>query len=422
MANQSTLSDFIKANQNYLASYDKNTKKATVTDPTGKSISFTSGQANDAYGITGQIQNGSNVIDPNKLMAAFNPTPQQPVQQKPQVDPTNYINDLRDAKVAYDMANLDKARQSALSGLDAERDKIAPAAYADRNKANVTMNNANQAWNEFLAAKGLNSSGIGGTGFLANQNQYQGQIGAINRDATNRNADIDRRTTDVNNAYASDLAAAQAQAQIQALQNQFDQYNRDREFNLNKASTEANIANTQANTIYQNYINQGYPAEQAAKMEQYQADLKAAQLANEAAELAKRYQPQIYQGQIDEQKLKNIYQQKVNEGFDKQFAMEIAVQQANINQSNASAAASRSNSALNQKQFEYSQKQDEQQEADKKYNTYLQMGIERLNQGTSYQGNRTPMYNNNQMVEWVRGLDLSPEQKAKLASDLGLQK
>lgn len=154
-----------------------------------------------------------------------------PIQQQPQTTSQDYIEGLRQAQIAANVASLDKAKASALSSLDAERAKIEPAAYANRNAANVTMNNTNRSWDDFLAAKGLNSSGIAGQGFMTTQNQYQGQIGAINRDASNQQADINRRVTDVNNTYAADLAAAHAGAQATALQNLISQYNADRTFN-----------------------------------------------------------------------------------------------------------------------------------------------------------------------------------------------
>jgi hypothetical protein len=150
-----------------------------------------------------------------------------------QQDSTSYINQLKQAQIANNTAALDKAKNSALSNLSSEKALIQPAAMADRNKANIGMNNANKSWNEFLAAKGLNSSGSASLGTVLNQAAYLGNVGSINRDATAKEADIAKRTTDIKNNYATDLAAAQSGAEATALQNYLNQYNMDRTFNYN---------------------------------------------------------------------------------------------------------------------------------------------------------------------------------------------
>ncbi|MGE5328013.1 MAG: hypothetical protein ACM3KR_00695 [Deltaproteobacteria bacterium] len=69
--------------------------------------------------------------------------------------------------------------------------------------------------------------------------------------------------------------------------------------------------------------------------------IKAAQLENEARSIANRYSVQIAQGQIDEQKLKNTYQQLVNQGYSKDQAADLAAKYASISQGNAQIDISR---------------------------------------------------------------------------------
>lgn len=155
----------------------------------------------------------------------------QPIQSSS----TDYINQLKQAQISNSIAGLDKQKTGALSNLSTEKALIQPAAYNDRNAANVTMNNSNTTWNEYLASKGLSSSGVSGQGFMNTQNAYQGDVGSINRDATAKEADIAQRTTDVNNNYLSDITAAQSGAEMTALQNQLNQYNSDKTLDYQKS-------------------------------------------------------------------------------------------------------------------------------------------------------------------------------------------
>lgn len=136
---------------------------------------------------------------------------------------------------------------------------------------------------------------------------------------------------------------------------------------------DASIANTNAQTTYQQLVNAGYPAEQAAKMAQASANLMGTTLANQNQQTANQYQAPILQGQINQQtaqtantnaqteyqnlvnqgypqeqaakmaqaastlkgtNLQNDYQTLVNAGYPAQQAMDLATKQANIDQGN----------------------------------------------------------------------------------------
>lgn len=418
MATQ-TIADFIKNNPGYTAGWDKNTKKSTITDSTGKSITFDSGMANDTYGITGQMQNGSNVIDADKLKSYFNPQSTQPTQSaQPQWDNTqystntnsNYIDNLKQAQISANAAALDKQKSSALSNLESERAKIAPQAYKDRNAANVVMNNTNRAWDEFLAAKGLTSSGIAGTGFIATQNKYQGEIGAINQAATARQADIDRQATDVNNTYESDLAAAKAGAEATALQNLINQRNTDRTFDYQQYRD--SMGDYQWNKGYdqnQQQIN----TQNSQWQQQFDNQLKQQELDN-------LYRQKTFDYQVSRDTVADTQWQKAfNLDMRKQtFAeaqqkIENALAQKRINQESAS-------QALQWAKFNADQDQQSIDNQNKAYNNYLGIGLDMKNAGSEYQGTFTRRYDDTYILNWIKGLDLPSAQKAKLANDLGL--
>jgi len=187
--------------------------------------------------------------------AAAQQTERQRVEQQAAADKIqseNYIKQLKQAQIDNNVAGLDKQKNGMLSNLSSEQSLIQPAAYADRNKANVGMNNANNSWNEFMAQKyGSSKSGIEGLGVGLNLNQYQGQVGSINSDATAKEADISRRTTDVNNNYLSDVQAAKSGAEATALQNQLNQYNTDKNFNYQANQDSISNANNNRNFNYQ---------------------------------------------------------------------------------------------------------------------------------------------------------------------------
>lgn len=238
----------------------------TLTPMMGKDGNWTNVNSNlvDQYKANGYTTDLNAAIDYNNLPAgsiyrtenqglvgsaqvrpqALTNTPSDYKQIGGNQQPTNsntITEQLKQAQIANDTAALDKARNEGLSNLATEQGKIQPAAIADRNKANIGMNNSNQAWNEFLATKGLNRSGSQALGTGLTQAAYLGNVGSINRDATAKEADITKRTTDLNNNYQSDLAAAKSNAEMIALQNQLSQSNSDREFNYR--SSQDSISN-----------------------------------------------------------------------------------------------------------------------------------------------------------------------------------
>jgi len=201
-------------------------------------ITDTSGQSINPVG---------DVIDPTKIdWANYHPT-QTGIQTGTQAEtqtgtssptpepPPNYdiqgaIKQLAEAQLQASIAGLDKQKFGALSNLSEEKAKIQPAAIADRNNANISMNNTNKAWSDFLASRGLRQSGSASLGTGLNQAQYLGNIGSINRDATNKEYDVNRRVTDVNNNYLSDVESTRANINAQSLQNLISQMNTDRGF------------------------------------------------------------------------------------------------------------------------------------------------------------------------------------------------
>ena len=159
---------------------------------------------------------------------------------------TDQIAGLRDAQVASAAAALDKQRKAALSGLSTERAAIEPQYQKQKMQAGVTARQTARSFDEYMAQRGGNRSGIAGQGALMNNMAYQGQVGSLNQGEVGAIKDNTQRVTDVNNAYESDLAAAKSGAEATYLQNYINQMNADRTFNQSDKQFDANLGLQQA--------------------------------------------------------------------------------------------------------------------------------------------------------------------------------
>ena len=143
-----------------------------------------------------------------------------------------YIEELTKAQRQSVLAGLDKARRQAVSALQAEKAQIQPQYYDKRNQANVAMNQAGRNFAEFLAQRGLQSSGVAAQGELSNLSAYQRTLGELGRQEQQAYDDIARRMTDVESAYLADLQAAEAGLQAQQMQALIAEMQRQRDLAL----------------------------------------------------------------------------------------------------------------------------------------------------------------------------------------------
>lgn len=177
---------------------------------------------------------------------------------------------------------------------------------------------------------------------LANNVALQGNLGALGTAEAGAYAQNAKQATDVNTAYNSDVASTSAGIDASMLQNLINaqqtynaqklaQSNTDRAFNYQVGRD--NISDT-------GYLPNG---QQTLTGQQVQSQLKASQsqlegqnIQNQLNALTLKYQPQIIQGQIDEQSLRNAYQQLVNQGYNAQQAADLALKYAQLNKINSS--------------------------------------------------------------------------------------
>jgi len=163
------------------------------------------------------------------------PTQPQIIIQQPQYDPMELINEMKRAQRQARIAQLDKAKSAALGALDTEKANVAPIYYDKRNQAAAQADIGAMNFAQYMAARGIKGA-AGAMPEIYRQAGLQGQIGALDRQEAANLAAIERQRSLIEQGYASDVAAAQADIESQAMQAAIDQWNRDRAYALQQAA------------------------------------------------------------------------------------------------------------------------------------------------------------------------------------------
>lgn len=134
------------------------------------------------------------------------------------INAQNYINQLNDLRKNAAISALGKSHDAALSNLGNEKSAIQPKYYDQRNQVAAGAQQQARNFAEFMAQRGGSSSGANAQATLSNNMATQGNLGSLGRQEAQAYTDIERRTTDVNNAYESDVASATANAEADKMQ------------------------------------------------------------------------------------------------------------------------------------------------------------------------------------------------------------
>jgi len=134
------------------------------------------------------------------------------------------IDALNKAKLDQTMAALDKSRNAGLSNLAAEKSAIQPKYYDARNQTAAGSQQQARNFAEFMAARGGTSSGSNAQAELTRGMQLQGNLGALGQQEAAAYGDIERRTSDLQNAYQSDVASAKAGIESERMQAMLTDY------------------------------------------------------------------------------------------------------------------------------------------------------------------------------------------------------
>jgi hypothetical protein len=152
-----------------------------------------------------------------------------------QIRQQQYIEELKEAQIQQQIAALDKAKSNALSALADEEAGLKPQYYDEKNRAAARSDVSDLNFAQFMASRGIQGS-AGGANQMYSNAALQGQIGALDRQEQAARDRIARSRTGIENAYQSDVAAARAGAEAQALQAAIDQMNADKLFSLQEAA------------------------------------------------------------------------------------------------------------------------------------------------------------------------------------------
>lgn len=121
----------------------------------------------------------------------------------------------RDAAIA----GLQSTRDKALSDLQAERNQNTALYNQQRSTANAQNRLSARNFQEYLAQTGRANSGLSAQARMQNANNLNTNLNYLNAGEASALADINRRSTDAQNAYNTGLAGANAQIEANYIQN-----------------------------------------------------------------------------------------------------------------------------------------------------------------------------------------------------------
>lgn len=197
-------------------------------------------------------------------------------------DTSAMIGQLSDAQRASRIAALDKARGNALTALDTEKDNIAPVYYDKRNQAAAASDVGAMNFAQYMAARGIKGA-AGAMPEIYRNASLQGQLGALDRQEASNLGAIERQRANVEAGYASDVAAAEADVQSQAMQAAINQMNADREYAMQRAAQEWEIkrANQERQKAAEDAMRQDWLSTIGRYADDYAAQINAVQNDND---------------------------------------------------------------------------------------------------------------------------------------------
>lgn len=168
----------------------------------------------------------------NKLANNYVATSQrrQPQPQQRQSHQSDLIRQIAEQQKQQQIAGLTKSYSQNVSNLNAEKTKIQPTYYNARNDASTLNKIKNKNFAEFMANRGTTQSGENVRGRELNSLAYQNTIGNLKNSEANAYSDIEKRLSDLSNAYNSDVQSANAGVNATMMQNLVNQSNTDRQF------------------------------------------------------------------------------------------------------------------------------------------------------------------------------------------------
>ncbi len=233
--------------------YDPNTKKVTLGNKTLA--------PNQLQALGGTLTDGSWTFgDTSKLGTLTGKTPAPTPQPTPQptVAPTPTpqapMVDVADLERQKRINEFERAYQQSLGKLAQEEQKAIQGFEANRSQARTQGIMNAKAFEDYLAQKGISTSGTAPQGFIQQQGQLQGALGASQRQQQQYGVDLGRQRAQL----ASDLEFNKSQAEIDAQLAQAQQAEERRLIEEERAleaqrTSESQLRDDFQNTILANY-------------------------------------------------------------------------------------------------------------------------------------------------------------------------
>ena len=152
------------------------------------------------------------------------------------------VNRLYEARQRAQIQALRDAYDQNMLTYQAAREDIAPVFEAQRNATAAESEKQRAAFNEYAAARGLNS-GAGGQAELARGNVLAGNLNALNTEQARQETEIDRAIAALKAQYKNAIAQAKADNDYQRLAELLTEYR----------TQEQSIVNTSANQADEDY-------------------------------------------------------------------------------------------------------------------------------------------------------------------------
>ena len=152
------------------------------------------------------------------------------------------VNRLYEARQRAQIQALRDAYDQNMLTYQAAREDIAPVFEAQKNATAAESERQRAAFNEYAAARGLNS-GAGGQAELARGNVLAGNLNALNTEQARQETEIDRAIAALKAQYQNQIAQAKADNDYQRLAELLTEYR----------TQEQSIVNTSANQADEDY-------------------------------------------------------------------------------------------------------------------------------------------------------------------------
>lgn len=139
-------------------------------------------------------------------------------------DRVNAINQMYDANINAQRANLQASFDQNMSNMEANRESIAKRYQQQRNAAATDYERQRRNFNEQAMTNGL-ATGVGSQAALAQNSAYQKQQGQINAAEGTDTSNLERNIADLKVKYQNDINAAVADNDYKRAAAMLDEYN-----------------------------------------------------------------------------------------------------------------------------------------------------------------------------------------------------